>query len=190
MAGYRSSGSSPTPRQCRCHNIEDGRVEVSTGAQGRPAGAQHRTTGPGLSNRTSLRTLPTARSAPDELQGRARALHRPGHRNRPWRHHHRRTLPRRWGRHRSHLSTIDARPAACGRSNKGPANARHGRPAYPTGSRCPPCASGAIRSLSPTRGRGSSAHCRALPLPGAARAVRAGGTGAPGQPAAPGRPAP
>ena len=90
------------PQRCRrpCRGRDRGE-----GRQGRPVGDQHRTTHPASGSRPPLPALPAARSAPGNLQGRARArtVHRPGHRDRTRRHHHRPPHARRRPLRERHL---------------------------------------------------------------------------------------
>ena len=93
----RAPTCSPTPSAT---TLPAGRVEVVTGVTrrpGRPVGDQHRTAHPASGSRPSLPALPAARSAPGTSPGRARAraFYRPGHRDRPRRHHHRPPRTRR-----------------------------------------------------------------------------------------------
>ena len=90
------------------HNIPGGRVKIRTGVKDGEAVLSVANTGPLVppaERRPPLPALPTARSASGTLQGRARArtVHRPGHRDRTRRHHHRPPHARRRPQRERHL---------------------------------------------------------------------------------------
>jgi hypothetical protein len=88
------------------------------GGQSRPVGDQHRTTHPASGSRPTVPAFPAARSAPGTLQGRARArtVHRPGHRDRTRRHHHRPPRARRRPLRERHLPAARERGRISGTS--------------------------------------------------------------------------